>query len=137
VYVCVIRWAADGGMLMPSAIPAISAAELETWRDLSYSDLCVALLSKYEAKHIAEACQVSVISEPRILELWLCRPLVAFFLMLSRPQRWIPASAIAPAALRVLVASACAQFGLQPEVGAPSPRLMHAHFPYTASTLTL
>jgi threonine synthase len=40
-------WANDGGMLMPTKIPQVSTAELNSWRGLAYPDLCAAVLGRW------------------------------------------------------------------------------------------
>jgi threonine synthase len=39
--------APDGGLLWPVAMPRVTAAELESWRHLSYADLAFEILSKF------------------------------------------------------------------------------------------
>ena len=39
--------AADGGLYVPASYPHVSAAELDSWRSLSYADLASAVISKF------------------------------------------------------------------------------------------
>lgn len=39
--------APDGGLTVPESIPALSAAQLETWRELSYSELAAEVIGLY------------------------------------------------------------------------------------------
>ena len=40
-------WADDGGMLWPTHVPKLSQATLTSWANLSYPQLCAALLKLY------------------------------------------------------------------------------------------
>lgn len=37
----------DRGLFVPDSFPSVSSEELESWRDLSYPDLAVNVLSKF------------------------------------------------------------------------------------------
>ena len=39
--------APDGGLILPESYPHISAATLETWRDLSYAELAFQIISLF------------------------------------------------------------------------------------------
>ena len=40
-------YATDGGLLMPELIPKLDIEILKSWKDLSYVDLCVKILSLF------------------------------------------------------------------------------------------